>query len=152
MNNSRVDFDGDHGTSRSLEMSELDLKGIQVLVIEDNALVRQAMECLLTSWGCQITLSDGALMACDQIRQGNAPDIVLSDYRLNDGYDGINAIRLVREVAGVQIPACLISADAYGDLAHQAQAAGLHLLPKSVTPTRLRSLLWSLHPSRAGSA
>lgn len=89
-------------------------------------------------------------MACDQIRQGKAPDIVLSDYRLNDGYDGLNAIRLVREVAGAQIPACLICADANGDLAHQAQAAVLHLLPKSVAPTRLRSLLWSLHPSRAG--
>ncbi len=121
------------------------LDGLRILVIEDHALTRLAMECLLTSWGCRVTLADGALMACDKVRHAEAPDIILSDYQLNDGYDGLNAIRLVRELAGSQIPACLISADVDQTLVLQAQAAGVYFWQKSVQTAKLRSMLCRLH-------
>ena len=76
----------------------------------------------------------------------------LGVYRLNDGYDGINAIRLVRKIAGAQIPACLITADADENLAHQVEEAGAYLLQKPVPPAKLRSILWSLHPSNGGDS
>jgi len=152
MSSNHVDFDGDHGTHQSFERPEPSLDGLRVLVIDDNALVRQAMDCILASWGCQITLADGALMACDHVRRDQAPDIILSDYQLNDGYDGINAIRLVRELAGSQIPACLISAAADENLAHQAGAAGLYFLRKPVPPTTMRRVLWRMHLARVGGA
>ena len=144
MSNNRDDFDGDRGSHQRFARPESSLDGVRVLVIEDNALIRQAMECLLTSWGCQITLADGALMACGHVRRDQAPDIILSDYQLNDGYNGINAVRLVRELTGRQIPACLISADE--NLMHQAEAAGVHYLHKSVPPAKLRSVVSSLLP------
>ncbi len=149
MSNNHDDFDGDHESHQRFARPESSLDGVRVLVIEDNALIRQAMECLLTSWGCQITLADGALMACGHVRRDQAPDIILSDYQLNDGYNGINAVRLVRELTGRQIPACLISADE--NLMHQAEAAGVHYLHKSVPPAKLRSVVASLCPSKGGS-
>jgi len=149
---SAIDLDsgGDCGSRQSCVKPEPGLDGLRVMVIDDSALYRKTMERLLTSWGWQITVADGALMACDQVRRKQAPDIILSDYQLNDGYDGINAIRLVRELAGSQIPACLISAVEVSDLWLQAQAAGVCFLSKSVSPATLRSVLCGLHSSRVG--
>ena len=149
MSNIKTDFTDELHQSSAMSEPERSLEGLRILVIEDNALIRQAMECLLTSWGCQITLADGALMACGHVRRDQAPDIILSDYQLNDGYNGINAVRLVRELTGRQIPACLISADE--NLMHQAEAAGVHYLHKSVPPAKLRSVVASLCPSKGGS-
>ncbi len=145
MSNNHVDIEGDRSSHRSYARPEPEscLDGLRVLVIEDNALVRKAMGCLLTAWGCQITLADGALMACDKVRQDQAPDIILSDYQLNDGYNGINAIRLVRELVGSQIPACLISAETDEQLGQQAHAACIDFLQKPVPPITLRGFLIS---------
>ena len=150
MSNNRDDFDGDRGSHQRFARPESSLDGVRVLVIEDNALIRQAMECLLTSWGCQITLADGALMACDHVRRDQAPDIILSDYQLNDGYNGINAIRLVRELVGRQVPACLISAAEVENLWQQAEVADAYFLQKPVNSTELRSVLWRLVQSGVG--
>ena len=147
MSRNHVDFGANGGSCQSYTKPEPSLEGLRVLVIEDNALVRKAMECLLTGWGCQIKMADGALMACDQVRREQEPDIILSDYQLNDGYNGVNAIRLVRELVGSQIPACLISADEDGNLQQQAEAEGVCFLRKSVSPTRLRCVLLSLFSS-----
>ncbi len=144
MSTNHVDF-GD--SLQSCAALEPNLDGLRVLVIEDHALTRLAMECLLTPWGCRVTLADGTLTACDHVRHDGAPDIILSDYRLNDGYDGFNAIRLVRELSGRQIPACLISADADGNLWQQAEAMGVCFLRKPASPNRLRSVLLGLPPS-----
>ena len=149
MSRNQVDFGNSIQSCAALESH---LAGIRVLVIEDNALVREAMECLLTSWGCQITLADGALMACDKVRCEQAPDLILSDYQLNDGYDGINAIRLVRELVGSQIPACLLSADENRNLWQQAEAVGACFLRKPVSPNRLRSVLLGLPSSNGHGA
>ena len=142
--------DGDCGSRQHSVKPQPGLDGLRVMVIDDSALYRKTMERLLTSWGWQITVADGALTACDQVRRNRAPDIILSDSQLNDGYDGINAIRLLREITGSQIPACLISSDDDKNLGLQAEAVGLYFLPKSVPPATLRSVLWSLHSSRVG--
>ena len=148
MSGNHVKFGSDREPRPACDRSapEPSLVGLRILVIEDNALVQDAMECVLTAWGCRITLADGALMASDRVQRDHAPDIILSDYRLNDGYDGINAIHLVRKIAGSQIAACLISADADENLARQAEAAGVYLLRKPVPPVKLRRMLWSLSP------
>ena len=150
MSNNHDDFDSEHGSNQSFARPEPSLDGVRVLVIEDNALVRQAMECILAPWGFQVTLADGALMACDHVRCNPAPDIILSDYQLNDGYNGINAIRLVREIVGTQVPACLITSDADENLYLEAEAAGVHYLQKSVPAATLRGVLSRLNPSKVG--
>ena len=147
-----ANFNDDHPSTQPVAMREPSLLGVWVLVIEDSALVRAAMESILASWGCQTTLANGTPMACDTLQQDQAPDIILSDYQLNDGYDGINAIRLIREISGRQIPACLISASDDQSLTRQADAAGVYFLPKPLLPTKLLDMLWRLHPSRVSLA
>ncbi|TSA15636.1 MAG: response regulator [Comamonadaceae bacterium] len=143
MSNIKTELTDELHQSTAMSGPERCLEGLRILVIEDNALTRLAMESVLTSWGCLVTLAAGALMACDKVRHAETPDIILSDYQLNDGYNGIKAIRLVRELTGSQVPACLISADADQTVAIQAQAEGVDFLQKPVPPATLRRFLVS---------
>jgi len=118
-----------------------ELAGLHVLLIEDDALGSRALQGLLVAWGCQVSVAGDAEMACELVHQGPSPDYVVSDYRLRGAHNGIDAIRLLRELSGQDIAACLISGDTEMDLRQKAQAAGLVLLQKPVPPAKLRSLL-----------
>ena len=117
------------------------LDGMHVMLIEDDALGSAALAGLLTSWGCLVTVAGSAQIACDRLGHVATPDFIVSDYRLPGAHDGIAAVRMVRQAAGREIAACLISGDTQGDLSQQARALGLTLLQKPVRPAKLRSLL-----------
>jgi CheY-like chemotaxis protein len=118
-----------------------DLAGLHVLLIEDDELGCRALQGLMLAWGCQVSVASDAEMACERVRQGPPPDYVVSDYRLRGAHNGIDAIRLLRELSGQDLAACLISGDTEMDLRQKAQSAGLILLQKPVPPAKLRSLL-----------
>ena len=125
------------------------LAGLRVLVIEDDPLGRESLALLLQTWGCQVSLADGAHSACELCRKEESVDVIISDFRLGDGIDGIQAVRRVREVSGRQIAACLITGDVDAGLRSQAQEAGLALLYKPVRPAKLRNLLRHMVQVRA---
>ena len=77
-----------------------ELTGLQVLVVEDDVLSGAALEGLLVTWGCKVSLARDAHLACLLVQQGTRPDIVISDYRLPGIHSGIDTIRLLREVVG----------------------------------------------------
>ena len=124
-------------------------KGLRVGLIEDDALGRAGLASLLRSWGCSVTEFEGAQAACDWYRLEQEPDLIISDFRLGGGIDGIEAVDLLRIIAGRRILACLISGDTDASVKQQAQAAGLSLLQKPVRPAKLRSLLNHLIQSAA---
>lgn len=121
-----------------------DEQGMQVLLIEDDPLAMASVVALLTSWGCEVLATSSAHEACMHIANGVRPDMLLSDYRLADDTNGIDAIAAVRAAMGMALPACLISGDTDVDLMQRARALGLTLLHKPVRPAKLRSLLRSV--------
>jgi CheY-like chemotaxis protein len=83
------------------------------------------------------------------VSAGLRPDLILSDYRLQKGADGIGAVAELRVALNQKVPACLMSGDTDATLIAKAQASGLTLLHKPVRPAKLRSLLRRLladHP------
>lgn len=118
-----------------------DIAGLRVLVIEDDQLVRDALMSLLTSWRVEVAVAEGLAMALALLKSGAAPEVIVADYRLRDGENGIEVIHQLRAMAGQPIPACLISGDADATLMQAAAAASLTLLQKPVRPAKLRSLL-----------
>ncbi|TXT36125.1 MAG: periplasmic sensor hybrid histidine kinase [Comamonadaceae bacterium] len=120
-------------------MAELSQK--HVLLIEDDALGSLALTGVLQSWGCRVTRVDTALAACEQVRRGPLPDVLVSDLRLRGELSGLDAVRMVRELLGQNVPACMISGDTAVEVREQVQAAGLVLLQKPVRPAKLRSVL-----------
>jgi CheY-like chemotaxis protein len=75
------------------------------------------------------------------VSSGLRPNLLLSDYRLQRGDDGISAIANLRSALNRKVPACLMSGDTDAALMSKAQASGLTLLHKPVRPAKLRSLL-----------
>jgi CheY-like chemotaxis protein len=82
--------------------------------------------------------------ALAQLNGGWVPDLIISDYRLPDGANGFDTIRQVRDLAGEDIAACLISGDMNQALNLATKAAQLTLLHKPVRPAKLRSLIRNL--------
>ena len=113
-----------------------------VVLIDDDALVRDGMGGLLRSWGCRVvtvSTDEGALKSvaeCDQ-----APDLVVSDYHLSGGKTGVEAVERLRQMLGFPIPAFLMTGDTNPALLREVEANGYHLLHKPVEPMELRVLL-----------
>jgi signal transduction histidine kinase/ActR/RegA family two-component response regulator len=113
--------------------------GRRVLVVDDEADVRDATTRLLGQWGLQgVTVADcaSALRACRDMR----PDAMIVDFRLANGADGLNAIQMLRDRFGA-IPAVLVSGASSAEDLARIEASGIPLLHKPVSPARLRSVL-----------
>lgn len=118
------------------------LRGASIMVVDDDALVREGMAALLAHWGCEVTLAvsgDDAVAALT--RYARVPDAILCDYRLVGTETGIETIRRLRDICGEQIPASLISGDTAPSRLREARQWGLALLHKPVRPAKLRALL-----------
>jgi CheY-like chemotaxis protein len=125
-----------------------ELSGLRILVVEDDALSREALVTLLESWAATVDRVESLPAALALLKTGSVPDVIVSDYRLPDGVNGMAAIAQIRIEAGSDIPACLISGDTDPSLMLSARDAGLTLLHKPVRPAKLRSFLRRLVVSR----
>ncbi len=117
------------------------LTGLNVLVIEDDALVSMALVSLLESWGCEVSVVEGLNQAESLMAQGLVPGVVISDYRLRGGNNGLDAVLHLRSLTPSHLPACLLSGDTNPELIQATRLAGLTLLHKPVRPAKLRSLI-----------
>jgi len=118
-----------------------DVDGMQVVLIEDNDNVREAVRELLTSWGCKVHVAASLAEAQVHVQTQGAPDVILSDFHLGSAENGIDCILALRAQAQAQIPACIMSGDTHEDFLKAIKAAQLPLLHKPVRPAKLRSLL-----------
>ena len=75
--------------------------------------------------------------------------MVVCDYRLGEGENGIQLIARLRGLLGAGLAACLMSGDTDEELLRSAREAGLTLLHKPVRPAKLRSLLRRLAGNEA---
>jgi signal transduction histidine kinase/CheY-like chemotaxis protein len=123
----------------------------RVLLVEDDPLSRDAMRGLLESWGMVVTPSGSLDAALLQISRAGPPDLIVSDYRLPEGVNGIEAIARLRAQAGRSLPACLVSGDIDPQVLQSVRQAGLTLLNKPVRPAKLRSLIRRLMQERAAT-
>lgn len=118
-----------------------DLQGMQVLLLEDDALGSVALKGLLQSWGCSVVEAASAKAALASLHLHAQPHCIVSDYRLAGAYNGVQAILQLRQQLGQDVAACVISGDADDTVKDQTRQAGLILLQKPVKPAKLRSVL-----------
>jgi two-component system, sensor histidine kinase len=119
-----------------------DGRGRLAVVVDDDTLVLDGLQALLTEWGYEVLTAVDAEQAVAQIRERRRrPDIVLADYRLQDGRTGIEAIRAVRALFDQPIPGVILTGET--DLAFLSTAAGhdVGLAHKPVTPHQLGRVL-----------
>jgi signal transduction histidine kinase len=115
-------------------------RGKLIVVLDDDAMVRDAMRGLLRSWGCEVVTGESAEVALASTGR-RPPDLIIADYHLTDGNSGIHAIEQLRSAAGWPVPAFLLSGDTAPDRLREASETGHQLLHKPVEPMALRAML-----------
>ncbi|MFT3972374.1 MAG: PAS-domain containing protein [Amaricoccus sp.] len=126
-----------------------DVEGVVAMVVENDASVRTALVGLLETWGVSALDAASPSEALGLLADlGIAPDVIVADYHLDNGRNGLEVIAALRAQYGV-IPAILVTADRSRRLADRCGALGIPLLNKPVEPARLRALLARCHPARA---
>jgi signal transduction histidine kinase len=108
----------------------------RILVIDDDEAVRAAMLHLLRNWGCECEAVESIEEAL-AIARAHPPDVIVSDYRLREQRTGAEAIAAVRALLGNTLPALLITGDTAPERLREAQASGIPLLHKPVSPSQL---------------
>ena len=125
-----------------LRQSDL-MHGVHVLVIDDDEAVLSAMAQLLQNWGCDVdtasTIEHALVLA-----QLQAPEVLISDYRLRSQHTGAEAIAEVRKLLGTAVPALLITGDTAPERLREALSAGVPLLHKPLAPGDLHLALVKL--------
>ena len=107
------------------------LKGIKILIIDDEFSVATAMQTLLYTLNSEAVIADGIETAL-QLAKQQKPDIVLADFRLRGNEDGISAIQQIR-ILYPNIPAILVSGDTAPERLLMAKNAKIPLLSKPVS-------------------
>jgi signal transduction histidine kinase len=129
----------------ALNFSVSALTGAKVAVIDNDSTVLDALQGLLERWECDTrswrSLADlAARTDVDDFR----PDIILADYHLDEGRNGLDCVHALRLEAGVAIPAIVITADRNPAIADAARELDCELLLKPVKPAELRALMLHL--------
>ncbi|MGY3903385.1 hybrid sensor histidine kinase/response regulator [Aeromonas lusitana] len=120
------------------------LEGIKILCIDNEEDILTAMHSLLGRWGCEVVCAQSLAQAEDLIAGGFLPRLVLSDYHLDDGKTGLQALHMIRLAHGNEIGGIIISADRKSELQAQIREHGYGYVSKPVKPLKLRALMNSL--------
>jgi CheY-like chemotaxis protein len=144
------------------EISEMiggEFAGINVLVVEDDDILRQAVKELLERWGIAVHAVHDLEQAQALIREhGFRPRLVITDYRLRSGVNGTEVVEGLRALLEEPVPCVIVTADTDPKLIARIKEGGFPVLIKPVSPPRLRVLMHNLiyepelHAEAAASA
>ncbi len=121
-----------------------------VLVIEDETMVASALASLLEAWGFEPILAASLDEANTLLSV--APQVVVADYRLRDGYTGLDAVTALRRRFARVIPCIVVTGDTAAERLREISDSGALLLHKPVTPTDLRRALHTMLAGPPGEA
>ena len=118
------------------------MRGLRLLLIDDDAMVREGAGLLLQQWGVEAALAEDLPTAESLIEAGAARfDICLTDYRLPGAFDGLQVIARLARRPDAPMAFCLVTGDMGAEVLTAAGAAGVTIIHKPLHPARLRALL-----------
>jgi len=116
-----------------------------VLIVEDDAPVRTALELLLSLEGYPVRAAGTAAEAIAMFRaHGDHIDIVLTDYHLDRGETGLAVLGQLRELAGRDLPAVVLSGDTSSIVGNLAAIERVRVLRKPVDAAGLVTTMEAL--------
>jgi signal transduction histidine kinase len=130
-----------------------DVANSLILVVDDEADVRDSMTALLARWRCEVIAAESCAQMLEKlVSVQRTPDLIVSDYRLRGEETGIEVVARLREEFNAQVPALLITGDTGMEQLREAEESGLHVLHKPLNPSRLRALIANLRRERTRAA
>lgn len=117
---------------------ESQMKGLKIIVIDDEKDIIAAMEAVLTNWGCDVISAISGDEAMQRLHERDlTPDIIIADFRLRNNENGIDLIEKIREEYNEDINAILVTGDTAPDRLQMAKLADVKLLHKPVEAKEL---------------
>ncbi|MCG3760542.1 hybrid sensor histidine kinase/response regulator [Vibrio cincinnatiensis] len=118
-----------------------ELSYLRVLCVDNEADILIGMRDLLERWGCEVKTSTDLLSSLKALDDQWIPDVILSDYRLDNGRTGLEVLQQCRLRLGEGFLGVIISADRNPDILEGIESNGFSFMAKPVKPLKLRTLL-----------
>jgi signal transduction histidine kinase/ActR/RegA family two-component response regulator len=128
-----------------------DLRGVRVLLVEDETDTRQVVTAILEEAGASVTPVASVRDALGAVAHAT-PDVIVADIGMpdEDGYALMERLRTMERDAGHRVPALALTAYARDEDRARAMAAGYQLhMAKPVEPARLTDAVARLLVRRA---
>ncbi|MBC9249888.1 hybrid sensor histidine kinase/response regulator [Pseudomonas alcaligenes] len=119
------------------------LPGRRLLVLDNEPSILESMAALLGQWGCQVLTAQDQTQAL-AVLQGQAPEVILADYHLDDGVTGCEVVQGLCQHFSRDIPVVMITADRSERCLSELQHRNIPLLNKPLKPGKLRAVLSQL--------
>lgn len=121
------------------------LKGIKVLLAEDNVVNQKVMKRFLERWDVDMTIVENGAKAVEQVRN-HLFDIILMDLQMPemDGYEATAMIRRLDDPGKRQVPIIALTAAALKEVKEKVYASGMNdFVTKPFNPNDLQQKLAS---------
>ncbi len=118
-----------------------DVAGLRVLCVDNDTTILDGMAQLLSRWGCEVRVATDIVSSLQVLEQYWVPDVILSDYRLENQRTGLEVLQQFRLRLGSGFTGVVISADRTPDILDTVDTHGFSFIAKPVKPLKLRSLL-----------
>lgn len=118
---------------------------LSVLLLDNDPLMLTALSSQLQEWGCEVITAktpedlNSQLDECDTL-----PDMIIADYHLDDGQNGVDAVSDLLAAKHWQIPCVICSADPSEPVRQHTSDADFHFLRKPVKSLALKRLIKQL--------
>ena len=137
-NNPTTALDREASTGLSPNSTAVNKNDKLILIIDDERLVCQAVETVLTHSGYRTISANSPQQALEKIRKSNlVPDALLVDFRLSEDMTGLDAIKIINTSLGASTPAMIVTGDTTEDGLKELTNSGYKHLHKPVDADEL---------------
>lgn len=118
------------------------LKGARVWVLDNDTAICAGMRTLLEGWGCHVVTALSEQDLAGQVDNFHADaDLIIADYHLDNGCNGIDVVETVNARRASPLPALMITANYSNELKQQVRELGHMLMHKPVRPMKLKTAM-----------
>ncbi|MCJ0973525.1 PAS-domain containing protein [Pseudomonas sp. PS1] len=118
------------------------LKGARVWVLDNDTSICAGMRTLLEGWGCRVVTALSEQDLAGQVDNFHADaDLIIADYHLDNGCNGIDVVETVNARRASPLPALMITANYSNELKQQVRELGHMLMHKPVRPMKLKTAM-----------
>ena len=123
-----------------------------ILIVEDDSEVRELLELLLKKDGHRVAAAYDGAAALALVERGTIqPDLVIADYNLPNGKDGLQVAAKVREMLHRDVPVIILTGDISTDTLRRVASQNCMQLNKPMKPKELTQIIERLLPPQPPS-
>jgi len=117
------------------------LANTNIIVIENDDNIRIALTSTLEKWGCHVKSFSSEAMALAHLDRAWVPNLIISDYRLNEEKTGIEAIQAIEAHYNHKVTSIIVTGSTDPTRVREATNHKLTVLQKPIKPPVLRSVI-----------